>query len=186
MSMGGAERGGDTESKAGSRLRAVSTECNTGLELINREITTWAKVGCLTDWATKVPLYSLFFNVYLFILRERDRAWAGEGQRERETQNPKQAPGSELSAQSPTWGSNPPAVRLWPEPKSAFLIHSDTLCLLIGAFSPFTFRVIIERYGFTVIMLSVGFVLVVMSLVLCSLCRIPLTESPLGFLAGLV
>ena len=46
-----------------------------------------------------------FFNVYLF-LRERDRARAGEGQRERETQNLKQVPGSELSAQSPTWGSN--------------------------------------------------------------------------------
>ena len=30
----------------------------------------------------------------------------GEGQKETETQNPKQAPGSELSAQSPTWGSN--------------------------------------------------------------------------------
>ena len=39
--------------------------------------------------------------------RQRDRVWAGEGQRERETRNPKQAPGSELSAQSPTWGSNP-------------------------------------------------------------------------------
>ena len=34
--------------------------------------------------------------------RERDRVPAGEGHRERETQNPKQAPGSELSAQSPT------------------------------------------------------------------------------------
>ena len=31
--------------------------------------------------------------------------------RESGTQNPKQAPGSELSAQSPTWGSNTPAVR---------------------------------------------------------------------------
>ena len=30
----------------------------------------------------------------------------GEGQRERETQNQKQAPGSELSAQSPTRGLN--------------------------------------------------------------------------------
>ena len=30
-----------------------------------------------------------------------------EGQRERETQNPKQTLGSELVAQSPTWGSNP-------------------------------------------------------------------------------
>ena len=30
----------------------------------------------------------------------------GEGQRERETQDLKQGPGSELSAQSPTQGSN--------------------------------------------------------------------------------
>ena len=43
----------------------------------------------------------------MFIIFERDRAQTGEGQRERETQNPKQAPGSELSAQSPTQGSNP-------------------------------------------------------------------------------
>ena len=49
---------------------------------------------------------------------DRDRAWKGEGQRQRETQNPKQAPGSELSAQSPTRGSNPQTVRSWPEPKS--------------------------------------------------------------------
>ena len=31
---------------------------------------------------------------------------SGLGQREREAQNLKQAPGSELSAQSPTYGSN--------------------------------------------------------------------------------
>ena len=49
--------------------------------------------------------YKFFFNVY-FHFWERDRAWVGEGQRERETQNLKQAPGSELSAQSPTQGSN--------------------------------------------------------------------------------
>ena len=36
--MGGAERDGNTESEAGSRLRAVSTEPDTGLELVNREI----------------------------------------------------------------------------------------------------------------------------------------------------
>ena len=43
--------------------------------------------------------------------------WAGEGQRESETQNPKQAPGSELSAQSPTRGLNPLAVEIvaWAE-----------------------------------------------------------------------
>ena len=38
--------------------------------------------------------------------RERNRVQAGEGQRARETQNPKQALGSELSAQSPMRGSN--------------------------------------------------------------------------------
>ena len=43
-SRGGAERERererDAESKAGSRLRAVSTEPDAGLELINREIMT--------------------------------------------------------------------------------------------------------------------------------------------------
>ena len=44
---------------------------------------------------------------FLFLERERDRdrdserEGTGEGQRGRETQNLKQAPGSELSAQSP-------------------------------------------------------------------------------------
>ena len=33
MNGGGAEREGDTESEAGSRLRAVSTEPDAGLEL---------------------------------------------------------------------------------------------------------------------------------------------------------
>ena len=40
MSGGGAEREGDTESEAGSRLRAVSTEHDAGRELANREIMT--------------------------------------------------------------------------------------------------------------------------------------------------
>ena len=44
--------------------------------------------------------------------------WSGEGQRGRETQNPKQAPGSELSAQSPTGGLNSQTARSRPEPKS--------------------------------------------------------------------
>ena len=37
-------------------------------------------------------------------MRERKKERAGEGQRDRETQNLKQAPGSELSAQSPMAG----------------------------------------------------------------------------------
>ena len=39
-SVGGAERGGDTESEAGSRLRAVSTESDAGLKPTNCEITS--------------------------------------------------------------------------------------------------------------------------------------------------
>ena len=40
MSMGWAERRGDTESEAGSRLRVISTEPDAGLELTNHEIMT--------------------------------------------------------------------------------------------------------------------------------------------------
>ena len=49
MSGGGAERDGDTESEAGSRLQAVTTEPDMGLELTNREIMTRADVRHLTD-----------------------------------------------------------------------------------------------------------------------------------------
>ena len=55
MSGGGAEREGDTESEAGSRLWAVSTEPNVGLKLTNHKIMTWAEVRHLTDWATQEP-----------------------------------------------------------------------------------------------------------------------------------
>ena len=56
MSRGGAEREGDTESEAGSRLWAVSMEPDAGLQLMNHEIMTWAEVGRLTNWATQVSL----------------------------------------------------------------------------------------------------------------------------------
>ena len=55
MSGEGAEREGDTDSKAGSRLWAVSTEPDAGLELTDCEIMTWAKVRCPTDWPTQAP-----------------------------------------------------------------------------------------------------------------------------------
>ena len=56
------ERKGDTESEAGSRLWAVSTEPDMGLEPTNCDIMTWAEVGCLTDWATQVPLENTFLS----------------------------------------------------------------------------------------------------------------------------
>ena len=55
MNWGGAEREGDTESKAGSRLCAVSTQPDAGLELTDHEIMTRAKVGQLTNRATQAP-----------------------------------------------------------------------------------------------------------------------------------
>ena len=39
--------------------------------------------------------------------RDRQRMSGGGAERERETQDPKQAPGSELLAQSLTWDLNP-------------------------------------------------------------------------------
>ena len=150
-------------------LRAVSTEPDAALELMNGEIMTWAEVRCLTNGATQVPrccfektrissveaavmcfghnildnavcmtflmkanslrlteilrsfissvtpksklswFFFFFFYVYLFILRERET--------ETERENPKQAPGSELSAQSPTRGPNSRTKRPWPDLK---------------------------------------------------------------------
>ena len=54
-------------------------------------------------------IFKNFFNVCLF-LRQR-HSMNGEGQRERETHNLKQAPGSELSAQSLMQGLNSWTVR---------------------------------------------------------------------------
>ena len=63
MSRGGVERGGDTESEIGSRLWAVSTEPNVGLELTNCEIMIWAEVGRPTNWATQAPLTYFYLAV---------------------------------------------------------------------------------------------------------------------------
>ena len=71
---------------------------------------------------TEPPSQPCFFNFFLMVIfqeeRERHRVWADEGaERETETQNTKQAPGSGLLAPSPTWGSNWRTTRSWPEPK---------------------------------------------------------------------
>ena len=57
--QGRAETEGDTESKAGSRVRTISTEPYAGLEPTDPEIMTWAEVGRLTYWATQAPWNSL-------------------------------------------------------------------------------------------------------------------------------
>ena len=46
----GGERERETQNpKQAPMLRAVSTEPDPGLELMNGEIMTWAELGCLTD-----------------------------------------------------------------------------------------------------------------------------------------
>ena len=63
LSRGGAERETHTHRfEAGSRLWAVSTVPNAGLEFMNGETMTWAEVGCLTDWATQVPQDKIHFK----------------------------------------------------------------------------------------------------------------------------
>ena len=53
--------------------------------------------------------FFFFFNVSLMFNLERERE--EEEQRERKVQNHNQAPSSELSTQSPTWGSSSQTVR---------------------------------------------------------------------------
>ena len=57
-----AEREGDTESQASSRLRAVSTEPDARLKPTNRKIMTWVEVGHSTDWATQGALWRCIFK----------------------------------------------------------------------------------------------------------------------------
>ena len=64
----------------------------------------------MTFFHFPVYLKKNFFEFLFIFENERDRVQAGEGQREREAQNPNQAPGSELSAQSPTQDLNSQAV----------------------------------------------------------------------------
>ena len=66
--------------------------------------------------------------MFLFIFEretetETECEW-GERQREREIQNPKQAPGSELSAQSQMWGGGGAQTQ---EPQDHYLSRSQKL-----------------------------------------------------------
>ena len=61
MNGGRSEREGDTESKSGSRLRALSTEPDAGLELTDCKIMTGTEVRCPTHEATQAPLKNFFW-----------------------------------------------------------------------------------------------------------------------------
>ena len=61
MSRGRAEREGDTESRAGSRLWTVSAELHTGFELTDHKIIIWAKVWLSHPGA---PLCDYFQSIF--------------------------------------------------------------------------------------------------------------------------
>ena len=141
--MGDGDREGETESEAGSRLGAVSTEPHMGLKLMNREIMIRAEVGRLTNWATQAPpwcivngtnqivehyaaynlnIYMVYIDTYvwknlMFIYFEREsksESEHGKGRgREREGETESQAV-STLSVQSLIWGSIPWTLRSRP------------------------------------------------------------------------
>ena len=67
MRVGEEQREEDTESEAGSRLPAVSTEPDAGLQLTNGEIMTQAKFGRLTSWATKAPLICINYIINFIV-----------------------------------------------------------------------------------------------------------------------
>ena len=60
MNGGGAEREGDTESEAGSRLRAISPEPDAGLELTDLEIVTWLKSDAQPTAPPRRPFFLIF------------------------------------------------------------------------------------------------------------------------------
>ena len=64
MRGGGAERGGDTESEAGSRLCIDSTEPHAWLELMDHEIMTWTEVGCQPTEPPRRPQKTYLLEVY--------------------------------------------------------------------------------------------------------------------------
>ena len=61
----------------------------------------WTMVSKTNHVLVNHPLMNIFKNFLMFIFERK-----GEAERDRETQNPKQAPDSELSAQSPMQGLN--------------------------------------------------------------------------------
>ena len=71
---------------------------------------------------------NIFLNAY-FWDRERETEYKqGRGRERGRHRTWKQAPGSELAAQRPTWGSIPRAARSWPEPKSDAQLTEPPRC----------------------------------------------------------
>ena len=72
QSMSGeGQREGDTESETGSRLWAVSTEPDARLELTDREIMTWAKVGRSTTEPPRCSNVQSYIYIFLISINHK-------------------------------------------------------------------------------------------------------------------
>ena len=81
-------------------------------------------VGSFTDFSPDInwgreaiSFFSFLFWMFIYFW-ERQTVWAEEGQRERETENPKQAPCCQHRAWCGVQTHEPQTMRSWPEPKS--------------------------------------------------------------------
>ena len=80
------------------------------IAVIFKEFPSKRSNGAHSPSSSSSSFKKYFFFIVYSLLRGRESM--GEGQRERETQDLKQAPGSEPSAWSPTQGSNSQTARL--------------------------------------------------------------------------
>ena len=82
--------------------------------------------------------------------REREREQVWEGQRERGTEDLKQAPGAELTAESLMWGSNSWTTRSWLEPKSDAQLTEPLRCPTVSPKNPALIRGQAPLYAFDI------------------------------------
>ena len=112
MSGGGVETGGDTESEAapGSELSAQSPIWDSNPQTVKSSELKSDAYRLSHPGAPKICFFFflIFFSTFIYFWdRERQSMSGGGAEREREGHTESEAaPGSELSAQSPTRGSN--------------------------------------------------------------------------------
>ena len=119
------ERERDTE---GERIpsRPQCGAWHWGLQVVNPEIMTWSETYSQTlNWLRhpRIADMPLKKKVYLFILRETELVRVWEGQRERETENPKQALCHQHRDLCGAWTRE--TVRSWPELQPRFRRLTD-------------------------------------------------------------
>ena len=102
----------------------------------NHKILRGLRTSSSEGWKNENGYFLRICLMFIFIWKtERNKVWWGTGrERDRQTQNPNQAPGSKLSAQSSTQGSNSQTVRSWLELNSDAQLTEPPRCPENGYF----------------------------------------------------